>query len=67
METMAENSNPTLPMVLDHLLNPSKETIALVGKDGGPRSVTRCGARSRVTWRECSMLRPPWPSTPTRR
>jgi hypothetical protein len=35
METVAQNSNPTLPMVLDHLLNPSKETIGLVGKDGG--------------------------------
>jgi type IV secretory pathway VirB4 component len=35
METVAQNSNPTLPMVLDHLLNPSRETIGLVGKDGG--------------------------------
>ena len=34
METMAENSDPTLPMVLDHLLKPSKEMTALVGSDG---------------------------------
>ena len=41
METVAENSNPTLPMVLDHLLNPSKETIGLVGAREEPQSATR--------------------------
>ncbi|MDB5244102.1 MAG: hypothetical protein JWP57_4731, partial [Spirosoma sp.] len=34
-ETVAQNTTPTLPMVLDHLLNPSRDTVALVGRDGG--------------------------------
>ena len=34
-DAVAANSTPTLPMVLEYLLNPSPETVALVGRDGG--------------------------------
>jgi type IV secretory pathway VirB4 component len=34
-EAVSANATPTLPMVLDRLLDPSPETLKLVGPDGG--------------------------------
>ncbi|ALE04601.1 hypothetical protein AL755_02890 (plasmid) [Arthrobacter sp. ERGS1:01] len=34
-DAVAANSTPTLPMVLQYLLNPTPATVALVGRDGG--------------------------------
>ncbi|WP_051388794.1 hypothetical protein [Arthrobacter sp. 35W] len=34
-EAVAANSTPTLPMVLQYLLNPTAATVNLVGQDGG--------------------------------
>lgn len=34
-EAVAANATPTLPHVLDHLLNPSKESRKFIGPDGG--------------------------------